>query len=107
MSIYTGKGFLLTYVETEVTCPICEQVFDCAARSEKAPHPVFNMKCPICKGKLTVSVPIMGGELKCWEQECPKTVKRLETKTQNKVNGKVPIKKHYDDNSDEPSDIFA
>ena len=95
MSIIAGKGFLLTYVETEVTCPICEQMFDCSERADKAPHPVFNMKCPKCKGKITVFIPIMGGELKFWETECPKTVKRLETTTPNKVNGRMPKKKLY------------
>jgi hypothetical protein len=74
---------------------------------DKAKYPVFKTKCPKCKGKITISIPIFGGELKCWETECPKEIERLETITPNKVNGKVIREKLYDDNSDEPSDILV
>lgn len=110
MSILTGPGYLLTYIESDVTCPICEQTFDASDKMDKAPLPVFNMKCPKCKGKITVFIPIMGGELKCWETNCPPTVKRLETTTPNKVNGRIPgtAKKidssKYDEDDDEGID---
>lgn len=29
----------------------------------------------------------MGGELECWETDCPPTIERLKTITPNKVNG--------------------
>lgn len=89
MSILTGPGYLITYNETDVRCPICEQLFDASMKMGKAKYPVFNTKCPHCKGKITISEPIFGGQLKCWETNCPKTVKRLETTTPNRVNGKI------------------
>lgn len=103
MSIWSGKGFLITVVESEVTCPICSQVFDCSAKSEKVKYPVFNMRCPFCKGKITISEPIFGGELKCWETNCPKTVKRLETITENKING-IPLSQFVTKKNDEEED---
>lgn len=96
MSIITGPNYLITYMETEVHCPICEQTFDASTQIEKAKYPVFNTKCPWCKGKITISTPIYGGNLKCWETNCPKNVKRLETITPNKVNG-IPIKESSSD----------
>lgn len=93
MSIIIGNGMLITYNETEVTCPICTAKFDAGTKMDKAKYPVFKMKCPKCKGKITISVPIYSGEVRCWETECPKNIKRLETVTPNKVNGyEVPIR---------------
>lgn len=107
MSIWSGKGYLITVVESEVTCPICDQIFDCGGKMEKAKYPVFNMKCPFCKGKITISTPMMGGQLECWETNCPKTVKRLKTTTENKCNG-IPYseltKKNDDDTEDDYED---
>lgn len=97
---------LITYFETEITCPICTSVFDASAKMDNAKLPIFNTRCPKCKGKITISVPIMGGELKCWETNCPQTVKRLKTVTENKVNG-IPVshlKKEDDDDDDEDDD---
>lgn len=91
MSLIMGNGMCITYMETEITCPICQQVFDATAKMEKAKYPVFNTKCPKCKGKITISEPIFGGELKCWETNCPPSVKRLKTVTPNKFNGKKVI----------------
>lgn len=105
MSLIIGNGMCITYFENEVTCPICEQVFDASNKMGKARNPIFKTKCPTCKGKITISIPIFGGELKCWETDCPKTVDRLETVTHNKVNGRTVIPKPYDDNSDERSDV--
>lgn len=89
MSLIIGNGMCITYMETEITCPICDQVFDASAKMEKAKYPIFNTRCPKCKGKITISEPIFGEILKCWETECPKTVKRLKTITPNRCNGKI------------------
>jgi len=106
MSVLVGPGYIICYSETEVTCPICEQIFDAGDKISKAKYPVFSTKCPTCKGKITISVGIFGGGLKCWETDCPSSIKRLETITPDKVNGKVPIQKLYDDNSDEKESIY-
>jgi tRNA G26 N,N-dimethylase Trm1 len=106
MSIWSGKGYLITVIESEVTCPICDQVFDASTKMSKAKYPVFNTKCPFCKGKITISEPIFGGELRCWETNCPKSVKRLETITENKING-IPVSqliKSEDDDEDDEDD---
>ncbi len=65
MSLIIGNGVCISYFETENTCPICDQTFDATAKMDKAKYPVFNTRCPKCKGKITISVPIMGGELEC------------------------------------------
>lgn len=96
MSVIVGNGMWISYDESEITCPICSSIFDASNKIEKS-LPVFNMRCPKCKGKITISVPIMGGTLKCWETECPKTVERLETETPNKVNGRVVPDSPLDD----------
>ncbi len=49
MSIIIENGMLLTYIETEVECPICTFKFDASAKIEKAKLPIFKMKCPGCK----------------------------------------------------------
>lgn len=89
------------------------QVWDASAKMEKAKYPLFNTRCLKCKGKITISVPIFGGFLKCWETECPPTVKRLKTITPNHYNNisflpddlknKVDGSK-YDENDDEGMD---
>jgi transcription elongation factor Elf1 len=107
MSLIIGNNVCITYLETEIECPICNQKFDASTKMDKAKYSVFNTKCEKCKGKITISVPIFGGELICYETNCPKSVERLETTTPNKYNGKILVKKLYDDNSDEPSDIFV
>ena len=87
MSITVGKGFLITHVETEVTCPICTFVFDACDKIERSKNPVFKTKCPACKGAIGISVAIFGGKTSCFEWDVPKGVERLETETSNKVNG--------------------
>lgn len=79
MGVILGKGILIDFMETTVTCPICTGVFDASAKMSKAKYPVFNTKCPKCKGKITISEPMFGGHLKCWETNCPPSVQRLET----------------------------
>lgn len=85
MGVIIGKGMIVTFMESDITCPICTYEFDASAKMDKAKYPLFNTKCPACKGKITISIPIMGGTLKCWETECPRSVKRLETETPIKV----------------------
>lgn len=89
MSVLHGPGYLITYDESEITCPICSQVFDASDKIDKAKLPVFNTKCPFCKGKITISMPIFGGQTECWETNCPKTVERLKTVTPDRVNGRI------------------
>ncbi len=107
MSVEIGRGYILSVLETECTCPICEQVFDASDKIEKHKYPIFKTKCPKCKGKITISAPVFSSDLlKCWETECPKNVPRLETVTPFMVNG-VPVKeKLFDENSDDESDIL-
>lgn len=112
MSIVIGNNMCITYSETEVTCPICTFEFDASAKMDKAKCPVFKMKCPACKSAIGISIPIYGGNTKCFEWNPPKTTEnnRLENITPNKINGKVIVEKPYDDNSDdedEESDVFA
>ena len=101
MSIIIGGGALITYNETEVKCPICTFEFDVGEKMEKAKLPVFSMKCPACKSKIGISIPIFGGTTKCFEWNAPKTVanNRLENVAEFKINGRVVIKKQHDDNS--------
>lgn len=88
MSTETINGGLITYLESEIKCPICEAIYDIGEKMDKAKHPMFNMKCAKCKGRLTVSIPIFGGVMKVWEKDVPNGVERLETTTKNKHNGK-------------------
>lgn len=104
MSIIIGNGMCLTYMETEVTCPICNFSFDCSDKESKAKEPVFKMRCPGCKSWVGISMPIFGGNTKCFEWNPPKTSQhRLEIITPNKINGKVVSDKpHFpDDHEDE------
>ncbi len=113
MSIITGKigdgSFLVTTIETEVICPICTFGFDAEEKMEKAKNFVVKMKCPACKGKIGIDIPVFGGNTRCYEWDAPKakSLERLETETDFKINGVPFIEKLYDDNSDEPSDIFC
>jgi hypothetical protein len=106
MSIIIGNGVHITYDESEVRCPICTAMFDAGGKMEKAKYPVFKMKCPNCKGLVGISVPIFGGNTKCYEWNPPKIKDPviLETETPFKVNGKVVVKKPYDDNSRDEQD---
>lgn len=89
MNIITGPGYIISCLETEAQCPICTAKFDVGAKMEKTINPVFKMKCPKCKGKITVSTPFFSSDtMRVWETECPKNVKRQETETPFKVNGK-------------------
>jgi len=109
MSLIIGNGAWITYDESDVECPICTFKFDASDKIEKAKYPTFKTKCPACKGKIGISMPIFGGHTKCFEWDAPtaKALTRLETETPFKVNGKIlPKKKPYDDNSDESSYIY-
>lgn len=79
----------ITYFETEVKCPICTFGFDVSGKMDKAKYPIFKTKCPACKSLLGISVPILGGNIKCFEWNAPKTKEnnRLQTVTPNKING--------------------
>jgi hypothetical protein len=93
MSIIIGNGMCITYNETEVVCPICTFKFDAGGKIEKAKYPTFKTKCPACKGKIGISTPIYSGNTTCFEWDVPKSVKRLETITPNKINGyEIPIR---------------
>ncbi|MBK7362919.1 MAG: hypothetical protein IPJ01_11525 [Micavibrio sp.] len=109
MSIISGNGALIGYDESDLECPICNSIFDASEKMSKAKYPTFKTKCPICKGIIGITIPIFGGNTKCFEWNIPKIIEhtRLKTEAPFKVNGKVVIKKTYDDNSDEPSDILV
>jgi len=108
MSIERGPGYIMTVLDTELQCPICEQTFEAIEKIAKAKLDCFKMKCPVCKGKITVLLPLYSGPTKVCETNCPPNVKRLETETEFKINGIVPPKrKPYDDNSDEENELFA
>lgn len=104
MSIIIGKGMCISYFETEVKCPICTFEFDASDKIEKAKYPLFKTKCPACKGAIGISVPILGGNTKCFEWN---PSHRITNVTPNKVNGKIVIKNNYDDNSGESSDVLV
>lgn len=88
MSVIIGNGYILSCLETEAQCPICTSKFDVGEKMYKAKYPVFKMKCPKCKGKITIASPVFSSDkLRCWETDCPENVKRLETVTPFKVNG--------------------
>ena len=107
MSLIIGGGMCITYNETEVTCPICTFEFDASDKIAKADIPCFKSKCPACKSAIGISVPIFGGHTECFEWNSPKTkCEKLKTVTPNRINGEIIERKPYDDNSDEPSDIF-
>lgn len=88
MSLIIGGGVYISYSETEVECPICTFKFDAEEKIEKAKYPTFKTKCPGCRGEIGITIPIFGGNTKCFEWNAPKTGERLETITPNKVNGR-------------------
>ncbi len=91
MSIIIGGGVLISYMESELECPICTFKFDASEKMDKAKYPVFNTRCPACKGKIVISMPIMGGTTRCYEQADSPNIERLETTALFEVNG-IPIK---------------
>lgn len=101
MSIIIQPGLLISYMESEVTCPICTFVFDASDKIAKAKNPYFKTKCPACKGSIGISMPIFGGTTKCFEWNSSKNVPAIVTETPNKVNGKVITKPLFDNNEDE------
>lgn len=105
MSIIVHGGMIMTVMETEVECPVCTFKFDIGAKAEKARYPMFKTKCPACKSKLGISMPIMGGTTECFEWDVPKGVPQLRTKSPFTVNGKIPIPKPDEDNEGE--EIFS
>ena len=109
MSIVIGNGALISYDESDLECPICTSVFDASEKMSKAKYPTFKTKCPYCKGIIGITIPIFGGNTKCFEWNIPNIIEhnRLKTESPFKVNGKVVAKKKYDDNSGQPSDILV
>ena len=93
----------ITYNETDVECPICTFKFDAGEKMDKAKFPVFKMKCPACKSAIGISIPIFGGNTKCFEWNPPKTKEnnRLENITPNKINGNIIVEKQDSDGDDE------
>ena len=81
---------LISVMETELECPICTFVFDAGEKMNKAKYPVFNTRCPACKGKIVISMPIYGGTTRCYEQADSPSIKRLETIAPFTVNYKNP-----------------
>lgn len=90
MSLIIGNGMCIIYSETGIKCPICTFEFDAGDKMDKAKYPVFKMKCPGCKSAIGISIPIFGGNTKCFEWNAPKTKddNRLENISPNKINGK-------------------
>ncbi len=110
MSVIIGNGMCISYMETEVECPICTFKFDVGEKADKAKYPVFKMRCPACKSWVGVSMPIFGGNTECFEWNPPKTKKdnQLKTTTPNRVNGKIVTKKPFNgDDSLESSEVPA
>ena len=87
MCVITGKGFLLEVIESNLECPICTFVFDASDKMDKAKYPTFKTKCPACKGKIGISMPIFGGTTKCFEWETSPNVKQYVTIAPFTVNG--------------------
>lgn len=87
MSVSIGKGWYISEMETEVTCPVCEKEFDASVKMDKATCPVFRMKCPACRTVLGISMPIFGGVTTCFEWDVFDDKIRLVRKSKFKVNG--------------------
>jgi len=86
MGLIVGNGILISTVDTLCTCPICEQQFDVGPKIEKSKTPCFKMRCPKCKGKITVLIPLFSSDgLQCWETDCPPSATRLQTITGPKI----------------------
>jgi len=96
MSVIIGNGMCITYWETEVKCPICTFEFDAGEKIDKNDLPIFKMKCPRCKSSIGISVPILGGNTKCFEWNAPKTREdnSLVSITPNRINGKIITENH-------------
>lgn len=107
MSVLLQGGGIITVMETELECPICTFVFDASEKMDRAKYPMFKTKCPACKGKIGISMPIFGGTTECFEWDVPANVTGVKTIAPFMVNGNVVIAKLYDDNSDEESEIMA
>jgi hypothetical protein len=67
---------------------------------DKADLPVFKMKCPACKGKVGIRIPIMGGTTECFELGVKDSI-RITTKAPFTVNGEVELPKVFNDNTGE------
>lgn len=89
MSLIAGNSMLITCVETEVLCPICGQTFDAGPLMGRSKYPLFNTKCPRCRGGITIHEPLFGGRTECWETAHSPNVKRLHSLSPRKVNGVV------------------
>jgi hypothetical protein len=85
MSLIVGKGVMITVMETEVCCPVCTFKFDVGEKSEKSKYPAFSMKCPGCKSKLSILMPVFGGQTIVREFSVPENVERLQTVSEFKV----------------------
>ena len=79
MSVIIGKNYLINVVETKLKCPICTATFEADEQINKAKLPVFKTKCPECKGKIGISLPVFGGTTKCFEWKTPSCIKPIET----------------------------
>ncbi len=105
MSVIHGKGVYITYMETEIVCPVCEAEIDIADKADKAKDPVFKMKCPKCKSWLGVSMPIFGGTTECFEWNTPKNVKPQRTVAPFLVNGQVVVPKVLEEDDDDEIEV--
>lgn len=87
MSIISGKGYLITVIETDLVCPICQGHFDADEIIEKSDDFFIETKCPNCKSAIGIVLPAYGGTTKCIELDVPDGVVCLETKADFTVNG--------------------
>jgi hypothetical protein len=108
MSVIVSNKALISVIDTDVECPICTCKLDVSNKIDKAKYPIFKIKCPGCKSAIGISIPIFGGNTKCFEWNPPKTKEdnQLRTETPFTVNGIVPVKKVIMDN-DEDQEIFV
>lgn len=91
MSLIINKGAYITYMESDIKCPICTFKFDASSKIEKSKYPTFKTKCPACKGAIGISMPILGGVTECFEWYAPKakSLFQLRTKSFFKVNNTI------------------
>ena len=106
MSVIVGSGVYISYMETEVECPVCSAIIDIGEKADKAKYPVFKMKCPKCKSWLGISMPIFGGTTECFEWNVPKNVRPQKTVAPFLVNGE-PVKPRAleEDNDDDEIEV--
>lgn len=83
MSVVIGNRVWASEIETRIKCPICEQISNVMSKAIESP--LIETNCMFCKGKITILLPELGGELECWETNCPESIERLTTNTKNKV----------------------